>query len=124
MPTPTNRALLAALLMSAGATGALADPVCRARPDATGRCFNVAGALQLYEGTPSARIKAGRRMFGIIGYVDENNETFSAPEALRKAASFDTPLLGTFRICPLEKARPGAMQTVCVERGVPAKSGK
>ncbi len=111
---------LCALLLAQSAAALAADPACRARTDVVGGCFAVRGTLQLYNGTPSARIRAAgqRRTFGVVPYFDQGDETFAAPAAVRQRASFDKPVAGLYTVCPLEKARQGQMQSVCIDRAV------
>ena len=117
MRTPTLSALCLALLAQAGAAHA-ADAPCRARPDRVGACYAVQGDLRLFDGTPSARIDVAhsRRVLGVASYTEADDETFAAPEALRRRASFDHPVAGRFLVCPLSRPRPAQMRTVCVER--------
>jgi hypothetical protein len=51
----------------------------------------------------------------VIPYFKDNNETFAAPEELRKRASFDRSLPGAFLVCPITRPKAGEMQRVCIE---------
>lgn len=84
-------------------------PACESRADVVAACFTLHGRLSLGNGTPSARIwGAGtQRMLGI---PDD-----ALPEALAAQLSdFNTELWGDFKVCPLTRAQPGQMQSVCV----------
>jgi hypothetical protein len=119
MPIHTNSVIIA-IIVIAGNTSAHADPpVCRTRQDLAGACYRVFGDLALFNGTPSARISVFRshRVLGIASYIDDNNETFIAPKAVRERASFDWKLRGNYEVCPLEKSTQMRMQTVCIESG-------
>jgi hypothetical protein len=93
------------------------EPPCANRTDLVAACFRVEGYLRLYDGTPSARIsvRGTKRILGVISYFTNNNETFAAPEELRKRASFDHSLQGAFLVCPITRPKAGEMQRVCVE---------
>ncbi len=118
MRIPTISGILVAQLFCASIALAQ-EPVCKARPDLIGPCETVRGALQLYNGTPSARIRiaGAKRTLGVTSYETTGNETFSAPKEIRDAASFDAPLTGVFLVCPLSKRSRGSMQIVCIEGG-------
>ena len=117
MRTLTLRLASIVLLVDSVPTLA-ASPECRTRPELVAACFTVKGDLQLANGTPSARIHdiRHRRTLGVVPYFENDNETFAAPAAVRSRVSFDRPVRGTYLVCPLEKARAGRMQSVCIER--------
>ena len=120
----TIEILLTGLLL-ASASLAQADPLaCQTIRQLAGPCFGVNGVLQLYNGTPSARITVSRthRVLGVISSVDGGNEVLVAPKAVRDRASFDKMLQGWFEVCPLERAVANRMQSVCIARGAQLKT--
>ncbi|MGH7840979.1 MAG: hypothetical protein ACREQT_05590 [Candidatus Binataceae bacterium] len=113
-----SRIAIALLGLLLGTSAAVAnEPACASRADLVGPCFDAIGRLQLYDGTPSARIilSHGHRVLGVKPYFTANNETFTAPAAIRAAVTFDRPLSGRFHVCPLSGRAPHRMQTVCIE---------
>ena len=118
MPTHTNKLLVFyGICLLVPIAGNTTDPPCARRTDLAGACFRVRGNLKLFNGTPSARItvRGSKRLLGVVPYIADNNETFAAPAEVRSHASFDTPLLGDYLVCPLSKPRPHEMQQVCIE---------
>jgi hypothetical protein len=118
MRIPMNSVALATLclIINSGFCSA-SEPACATRADLVGPCFDLAGRLRLYNGTPSARIvqKYTHRVLGVKPYFMNNNETFVAPESLRNVVAFGKALNGAFLVCPLTKREPHKMQTVCIE---------
>jgi len=106
-----------------GARSPLPQPAdeCRARPDLVGKCFNVRGRLSVYNGTPSIRLWpiGTKRLLGVIDPRDSSavpgRDTI--PESIASKLNFDKDVFGDFLVCPLTRARPGRMQTVCIESG-------
>jgi hypothetical protein len=106
-----------------GAQSPLPQPArsCRARPDLVGKCFNVRGRLSVYNGTPSIRLwpLGTKRLLGVIDPRDPSavpgRDTI--PESVSSKLNFDKDVFGDFLVCPLTRARPGRMQTVCIESG-------
>jgi hypothetical protein len=106
-----------------GARSPLPQPAdeCRARPDLVGKCFNVRGRLSVYNGTPSIRLwpLGTKRLLGVIDPRDPSavpgRDTI--PESVSSKLNFDKDVFGDFLVCPLTRARPGRMQTVCIESG-------
>jgi len=106
-----------------GARSPLPQPAdeCRARPDLVGKCFNVRGRLSVYNGTPSIRLwpLGTKRLLGVIDPRDPSavpgRDTI--PESIASKLNFDKDVFGDFLVCPLTRARPGRMQTVCIESG-------
>jgi hypothetical protein len=112
---------LAGLLVAAAAVVGTAAPEpqsidpkrgCRLNPAVVGPCFKLHGRLSVGNGTPSMRIwRIGtKRILGVLP-----SETEIVPEVVRANVEFQTNLYGDFEVCPFERERPGAMQTVCVE---------
>jgi len=86
-----------------------------------GKCFNVRGRLSVYNGTPSIRLwpLGTKRLLGVIDPRDPSavpgRDTI--PESVSSKLNFDKDVFGDFLVCPLTRARPGRMQTVCIESG-------
>jgi hypothetical protein len=95
------------------------EPPCKHRRDLAGSCFSVRGNLQLFNGTPSARIdvSGSHRILGVEPWFENGNETFSAPRKLRSGASFERAIRGMYFVCPLSASIPGRMQSVCIAKG-------
>jgi hypothetical protein len=85
-----------------------------------GDCFTFEGRASLFNGNPSLRIwRIGtKRILGVYEIVNETTgEEPCIPENLKKAIdnNFAVEVYGEFTVCPLTKAEPGVMQTVCVD---------
>ena len=94
-------------------------PKCRQSRAIVGACFAVRGSLFASNGTPGLRIwRIGTRR--ILGVVDNNGEaegdTLATPWLIRTLAAngSGTRIYGTYEVCPLTRARRGAMKMVCV----------
>ena len=101
-------ALLAALLIV---------PLNATTPERT-PCHWVRGRLMAYNGNPTFRIwPAGtHRLLGVVCLQRgcEGPSEFLPPVLLRFDPSFDRTLWGEFKVCPLQKERPGWMRMVLV----------
>ena len=114
--TLPTRLIIASLLAMLSVPAFADGPICAGRDDLTGACFTISGKLSIDNGTPSARIKLSNgRILGVEPFLDADNETFNAPEAVRKEVDFDHSLKGTFLVCPLSTPKPKKMQSVCIE---------
>lgn len=93
---------------------------CRANPARVGQCGAVHGRLSAANGTPTWRIWVigTHHVLGVSGRsAQDSEEGTMLPANVRGAFGsnvFDTQLFADFDICPLERARPGHMQRVCV----------
>lgn len=93
-----------------------------------GPCFSVRGRLGLANGNPGFRIwRIGtKRILGVLDCQgrDESTAAIPAPVKTLTGPTFSRRVYGTFRVCPLTKARPGWMQMVCIKgaSGLIAKS--
>jgi len=108
-----------ALLLAAAAVS-IATPLSAKTPAHRIACETVTGDLQLFDGTPSARItlRPSKRVVGVEPLFVNGDETFHAPARIRAVASFDSAVRGRFRICPRERRVAGRMQTVWIQSGV------
>ncbi|HYW69667.1 MAG TPA: hypothetical protein VE961_01455 [Pyrinomonadaceae bacterium] len=113
--------LLLATTVFSSARRAAEPQSCRSRSDVAGKCFNVHGRLSVYNGTPSIRLwPAGtRRLLGVIDPNDTSNAPGPSvlPLDIKSKLDWDKDVFGDFLVCPLTKAQPGHMQTVCLESG-------
>ena len=108
-----------AIALSAAAVSA-AEPAtqsCERHPQVQGQCFSVYGRARLFSGPPAVRIwvkDSGRTLavgdgkYVLPGYAN-------LPPELAKLVKLRRNVWATFRVCPFESERPGAMQPVCVE---------
>jgi hypothetical protein len=94
---------------------------CRARSDLVGKCFVVHGRLSVYNGTPSIRLwpVGSKRLLGVldpedISVVPSRN---TIPASIESKLDFDKDVFGDFLVCPIDRSRPGRMQTVCIASG-------
>lgn len=87
---------------------------CKEKPDLVGDCFEVHGRLFVANGTPAFRIwRVGtKRILGVAG-----GEKPVLPASFLEFVSPTSNLYGDFLVCPLSEARPGEMQSVCIESG-------
>lgn len=94
---------------------------CRARPDVVGKCFTVRARLSVYNGTPSIRLWpiGTKRLLGVLDPQDVSSEPGPSilPTSIRSQLDWDKQVFGDYVVCPLTRARPGRMQTVCIESG-------
>jgi len=94
---------------------------CRVRSDVVGKCFTVHGRLSVYNGTPSIRLWpiGTKRLLGVLDPMDTSNAPGPSvlPTAIAGRLDADKDVLGDFLVCPLTRAKPGRMQTVCIESG-------
>jgi len=94
-------------------------PTCHARRDLVAPCLTVHGALRYYNGAPAVRIwKIGSaRVLGVHGLdetgLPESPMVCPLPDGLRDTLEAGKEVIADFRVCPLTKERPGAMQLVC-----------
>ena len=94
---------------------------CRARSDLVGKCFTVHGRLSVYNGTPSIRLWpiGSRRLLGVLDPMDTSNAPGPSilPTSIKGQLDWDKNVFGDFLVCPLTRAVPGRMQTICIEYG-------
>ena len=94
---------------------------CRARPDLVGKCFTVRGRLSVYNGTPSIRLWpiGSKRLLGVLDPEGSSGELgpSTIPATIKGQLDWDKEIFGDFLVCPLTRARPGRMRTVCIESG-------
>ncbi len=82
---------------------------CKCHPKLVGKCFTVHGRLSLYKSAPTGRI-------WIIGTKRTLGLTEGVPEWLEDdLESRNTTITGDYLVCPLTRAKPGVMQSVCIE---------
>ena len=120
-----RRSVFAAVLcltLSTAGGGRAETPSCKASPLVTQPCFTVHARLFFANGTPSARLwpVGTRRLLGVDGPEgDAESEQLLPPNvrllATRQAAGDLRPLMGTFRVGPMERSRPGWMRHVCIQ---------
>jgi len=115
-------AAVVSLALFAAGEGLAETPSCKASPTITQPCFTVRARLFFANGTPSARLWSvgTRRLLGVGGLRGDSETEEPLPENVRLLATPVTdgdlrPLMGTFRVCPLERSRPGWMQRVCIQ---------
>jgi hypothetical protein len=122
-------AALSVLLANQAAEGRAPPGWCRTHTERVGPCRQVHGRLGAYNGNPTMRIwiVGTHRMLGVHGRTwqeTENGEDLPANVYEYMGANafgfgpngFPARVYGAFRICPLNRERPGHMQTVCVDR--------
>jgi hypothetical protein len=94
---------------------------CRARSDVVGKCFRVQGRLSVYNGTPSIRLWpiGTKRLLGVLDPMDTANAPGPSilPASIAGRLDADKDVFGDFLVCPLTRAKPGRMQTICIESG-------
>ena len=120
-------ALVAIVSLADLASGraAATDPVCAQRTDLKGTCFEARGVLAVSDGTPSARISLpGGRVLGVEPFFADDNETLSAPKAVRDMIGVNHSMAGDFLVCPLDQPSEHRMRTVCIESMQPLASGQ
>jgi hypothetical protein len=107
--------LLAIPVDAADATASSPPPPrCKGSTNLVGECFRLRGRLWAGNGNPTRRIwRVGTKR--ILGVSEEHR----LPGRLESLVtwSLDGRVYGDFEVCPLENARPGNMQLVCVESG-------
>src|SRR6266581_6380137 len=90
---------------------------CSARSDLVGKCFMVHGRLSVYNGTPSIRLWpiGSRRLLGVLDPMDTSNAPGPSilPTSIKGQLDWDKNVFGDFLVCPLTRAVPGRMQTIC-----------
>jgi hypothetical protein len=82
---------------------------CASDPGLIGACRVVHGRLSIYNGGPSTRIwvVGSKRMLGVPSEV--------VPQSVWRGSTIDNDAFGDFRVCPLERQKPGHMQFVCID---------
>jgi hypothetical protein len=97
---------LVAMAMAAALTGQV------------GPCRIVHGRMDLWNGSPTARIWVART-HRVLGVGPSDGGLEALPEAVRRIwtgrdseADWKTSIVGDFKVCPLNGARPGHMQSV------------
>jgi hypothetical protein len=92
---------------------------CRTRSDLVGKCFTVHGRLSVYNGTPSIRLWpiGSKRLLGVLDPKDPSNAPGPSifPTSIAGKLDWNKDVLGDFLVCPLTRAKPGRMQTICIE---------
>ena len=121
MKSPTLFIAIILFLLSFSGIGQSSQPVesCRRRPDVVGKCFNVNGRLLVYNGTPSIRLRpsGSKRLLGVIDPNDTSNAPGPTvlPVSIKEKLDWNRDVYGDFLVCPLTRAKPGRMQTICIE---------
>jgi hypothetical protein len=114
-----------AICFALAANTALAGPkpaVCQGSPSLVAPCFTVHGRLSIYEGGWNLRIwpVGSHRLLAVVDGADVyDDQTIVLPrsiEAPLEKFSLGVRIFADYRVCPLTKAKPGAMQHVCVIR--------
>jgi hypothetical protein len=115
-------AVVVSLALFAAGEGAAETPSCKVSPIVTQPCFTVRARLFFAADTPPTRLwpVGTRRLLGVGGLEGDSETERPLPKNVR---SFMTrtkdddlrPLMGTFRVCPLERSRPGWMLHVCIQ---------
>ena len=111
---------LMSLAVIAAGEGRAETPRCPIKPMAPQRCFTIRARLLFAADTPPFRLQpAGTRRLLAVGGLGGDSETEQPlPDNVSAALCKDgdlTPLMGTFRVCPLERSRPGWMLHVCIQ---------
>jgi hypothetical protein len=76
-------------------------------------CRIVQGEMSAWNGTPSLRISAAGRMFGIV-----HSHAHPLPPAIVARVNFTQSVIGRFTVCPVGKAEPDGMTYVWLKRAV------
>jgi len=101
---------VAAVSCAVALTSAMAEP-----------CFTVYGRMSLSNGTPGVRIwKIGTTR--ILGVLQQDMTFDDLPRNIRSVWAahgdeWNTYLFGNFRVCPIDRYKPGWMRMVNVVRG-------
>lgn len=105
--------LIAAVLLSGSAVTAASQ--CAAQATLVEECREIHGRLQATNGSPGVRIWVigTRRVLGVAGR--EGRELL--PSSLRVRVNSETVIYGDYRVCPVTREHPRAMQMVCVDAG-------
>ena len=94
--------------------------VCKASTKVVGDCQVIRGRFFVANGTPSIRIAVvgTKRILGVTdGQLDPEGQS-TVPDNVKHLMGLDAfyrDIYGTYDVCPLDRARPGRMQTVCIE---------
>lgn len=116
--------LLAILSLQAAEGRGSVQSWCRDSSQRIGQCRQVHGRLTAHNGNPTFRIwiVGSKRLLGVAGRSSQETESGAMlPLRVRTAfagRAFETHVFADFEVCPLERGRPGRMQTVCVADAV------
>jgi hypothetical protein len=83
--------------------------ICLGKPQVSPHCHWIRGKVAVYNGTPSIRIRQGRKVFG-VGPVEEE----WMPPDLKAKLTPENEIDARMRICPF--AKPGGMPMVCIDQ--------
>jgi hypothetical protein len=110
------------VLILCGSVAAMSPPVaveksCHEHPQLIGKCFRVHGRLSTYNGNPAVRLwRLGtKRVLGVSDQRFSRPEYRNLPEDLTKQLNGENEIFGDFLVCPFTRAKPRAMQLICVE---------
>ena len=83
--------------------------ICHDKPKVSVNCHWIRGKVAVYNGTPSIRIKQGKKMFG-VGPVEEE----WMPSDLKAKLTPDNEIDARMRVCPFPK--DAGMPMVCIDQ--------